>query len=73
MLCQAASAKQPGRAARLEPNHSHFVLVDTGSTEVDDEEWGAEIELRTMVEESICDDHEDTDDVIAVPQCQVIA
>ena len=39
----------PGRAA-LDPNHTHFLLVDGGSSE----EWGVEVELRAAVEGALC-------------------
>ncbi len=46
-----AAAKQSPRAP-LDPNHSHFILVDDGTTGT----FGGEIEFRTALENRICSD-----------------
>ena len=38
------------KSASLDPNHTHFILVDS----VKEDEFGGEIKFRTNVEESIC-------------------
>ena len=40
--------KNGPNGANLEPNHSHFLLVDNGKRA--NRAWGAEIELRFMIE-----------------------
>jgi len=39
----------PPDTAKLNPNHSHFVLVES-----DNDEWGEEMEARSDFEEFIC-------------------
>ena len=41
----------PMPAVDLEPNHTHFVLVDDGDTH--ENHWGCEVELRTAFEETL--------------------
>ena len=59
----AAGLRNGGDGARLEPNHSHFVLVDSGA--VGGKAWGCEIPTRCAVESHICEHYH-------VPMVQVV-
>jgi len=45
-----AQGEQKTKRTRLDPNHSHFILVDDGS----EGEYGKEIDFRTKLENLIC-------------------
>jgi len=56
--------------ARLEPNHTHFILVD--DTEAGSVSWGSEIALQNSVQEALCPFNTQTDELIAVPRVCVV-
>jgi hypothetical protein len=58
-----------GEPARLDANHTHFLLADDPSG---DRPWGGEIELRSALEESICPDHADNVDMVYVPLVMLV-
>ena len=43
------SSKDQGTGILLDPNHTHFILVDNGTTD----KFGAEIDLRARLERGI--------------------
>ena len=48
-LYEAAEPKKGLREAPLDPNHTHFILVDDGTQH----KYGAEIQLRAALEKEI--------------------
>ena len=60
--------------AALDPNHTHFLMVDDGK----DGAWGGEIDFRTALENHICTCHDaraalsDDDDTLPTPMVLVV-
>ena len=60
--------------AALNPNHTHFLMVDDGK----DGAWGGEIDFRTALENHICTYHDakaalsDTDDTLPTPMVLIV-
>ena len=61
MLGLGRSALLPAWTAAQ--NHSHFLLVDDGAT--GPSAFGSELKLRAEMEEQLCPQNKDDDDVIA--------
>ena len=51
------TSSQEANGASLDPNHTHFVLVDNGSVG----KYGVEIQLRSMLEKLIAQQKIDPD------------
>mmetsp|Transcript_17312 Transcript_17312/g.37171 ORF Transcript_17312/g.37171 Transcript_17312/m.37171 type:complete len:435 (+) Transcript_17312:107-1411(+) len=54
----------------LEPYHSHFILVDNHA--IGKRSYGSEISFRVQMEEALCQDNEENDEVIAVPKVLLV-
>lgn len=61
-LADMGKDRPPG--AFLDPNHTHFILVDDGSANV----YGTEIELRTRLEGAIAEERQLSDGTLLL-QC----
>ena len=51
-LANVGSDPTCGRGSNLEPNHTHFLLVDSGAEGA--KAWGGEIALRVAIETEYC-------------------